>query len=813
MDPELQIKALVDTLAPRTAHQYKLYHTKYLQWCRENRLVRRAETNHPYKDVIVTAPLVHWFILANFVCKEDAQFSVSVLRKMISAFKFLHRICKAYEPDYSYDLDHDYLEGVARLHVNASSEVPPLSPLKIVSVNMWSPHGTRFSEKFFKGGIEKLRFLVDFHVQQYWHFTFADRAKIRLGDLYVSDDRRMLLINQTPPENPGASRRLALLPQSVPWECPLVTLAAYLYLRFYGATKSYKGDGFPDLSRSDDWYFLPLIRGKSLDKYPREETMTNYYADVFRHCHLPYKRREYFYNKNVEYCQYPITRNSELKELQRVGGGEEQAYFPQSIPIDFIRHMNRQSVYEPVGALDAFEYSSAPQALLVQIFPEIEEYKRETTNLSEESYQFLKVLELLRYHLLRALPFITHFFPEHEILRDSMFQNPEFQSFFQQKVEELRVKGQLQRLQPEENGSSNIEHVSTAHSQHMAQKPPPDVTSADSDLDSLHTYLRDQTFQMVQYQSATNFHLLIQSLSRVFEKLETKKSNREYILHQLGSLEQTLQDRISRSSPDDVKKEENSSSITMEPTKPESTDNNDRRRLDEYDSDAENDDDYREVLDESRHQTEDQKEEDDEVDPNLQDELQTLVSQVMDVKFKVVLEEQTKKIETHVNQLIAAQVKEEVRKQLAEVVNNRVDSPTPNPTHQHAASKRVREDSEPPLHISEPQFALSPYLDSIEDVVLEWFTPNPEQRNECVHTMNRKYGKTWRSRSPDAAPLYRQRKMIVEFYICLVNQRQMDRYRAVAVCENLRGSETLDEFSGKLKEWKKNHQNSFDGLG
>ncbi|SCU88468.1 LANO_0D02190g1_1 [Lachancea nothofagi CBS 11611] len=811
MDPELQIKALVDTLAPRTAHQYKLYHTKYLQWCRDMKLVRSGVADHPYKDVIVTSTLVHWFILSNFVCVDDSQFSVSVLRKMISAFKFLHRICKAYEPDYPYELDYDYLESVARLHVSASAEVAPISPLNMISVHMWSPHGKQFSEKYFKGGIEKLRFLVDFHVQQYWHLAFADRSQIKLGDLRLSEDHNMLLVDRSSKDRPSMVQKSALLRQTIPWNCPLVTLAAYLHLRFYGTAKLYKGDGFPNLLESDEWCFLPLVRGKSLDKYPREETMTNYYADVFRHCHLPYKRREYFYNKSVEYCQYPTVRRVELEELQDLGKGED-LFFPQSIPVDFLRHMNKQPVYEPVRAPDMQDFSDIPESLLVQIFPEVEEYKRNASNLNNESRHFLAVMELLRYSLVAALPLIKHFFPEHDLFRDSMFQSAEFQGFCQQKIEELRAKDQLEIYQPESLGFNNNEFEPFSQSQPAtvnSQKSHIELPPANTDTESLHTYLRDQTFRMVQYQTATNFHLLLQSLSRVFEKLETKKSNREFILHQLGSLEQTLQDRISKTSPDDIKKEDDSkglsSSDTMDPTKPETVPKNASRNPAALDSDAEDDDDYKE--------DDEQDEDADDVDPNLQNELQTLVSQVMDVKFQNALESHTKQLETHVHGLIAAQVKEEVRKQLTHLIKQDSQSPTPQPLEQLAPPKRLREDSEPPLQSSEMQFGMTPQLESIEDVVLEWFTPNPDQGNECVHTMNRKYGKGWRTESSDTMSLYKQRKVIVEFYICLVNQRRMDRYKAVAVCENLRGSEPLALFSEKLKEWKRDHNNTFDGLG
>ncbi|CEP62915.1 Cbf2p LALA0_S06e06766g [Lachancea lanzarotensis] len=812
MDPELQIKALVDTLAPRTAHQYKLYHTKFLQWCRDNQLVRTPVADHPYKDVIVTATLVHWFVLSKFVCAKDSQLTVSVLRKMISAFKFLHRVCKAYEPEYPYELDNDYLEDVARLHISACAEKAPISSLEIVSVNLWRPNGKRFSEKFFKGGIEKLRFLADFHLQQYWHLSFADRSQLTLGDLFAAPESQMLMTDRTIDGPPSLLQRLALLPQDIPWKCPLTTLAAYFFLRFYGVPKTYRGDGFPDLLDSDDWRFLPLIRGKFIDKYPREETMANYYADVFRTCHLPYKRREYFYNKVADNYQYPRVRRTELKGLDDLGLGKQRVFFPQDIAIDFLRHMNRFPVYKPASALRERPTSDIPQSLLVQVFPEVESYKRVFDKLSDDAKQFLNVLELLRDCLVAALPLINHFYPEHDLLRESVFQNTEFQTYCKQKIEELRAKDELQKFESEALDETSFGQASAPLETEMGTSRPSVVPiPQDSDTESLHAFLRDQTFRMVQYQTVTNFHLLLQSLSRVFEKLETKKSTREYILYQLGSLEQSLQERIARSAPDDVKKEADSSADTLAPSRPEEIPNKAPFQRTGYDSDAEDDEDYNEDVSEQV-----QGDDDEDVNSNLQSELQTLVAQVMDGKFRGELEKHTLETESRLRQLIAVQVKEEVRKQLAQYMNQESRSPTPHLLDDNNTSqKRMRDDSEPPLEASpdEENFTLSSQLDSIEDIVLEWFTPNPEMNNECVHTMNRKFGKTWRTTSSKTSELYRQRKLIVEFYICLVNQRKMDRYKAVAVCENLRGSESLEAFSNKLRQWKRQHNNEFDGLG
>lgn len=629
---------------------------------------------------------------------------------------------------------------------------------------------------------------------------------MKLGQLQLSNDGTLLLLDRRNPNAPTpASQRLALAPHPIVWVCPLVTVAAYLYLRFYGVPKSYKGDGFPDIHNSDDFAYMPLVRGKSLDKYPREETMTNYYAHVFRYCHLPYKRREYFYNKSVDYCQYPIVRDSDSQQLQTLSQGKQELYFPQNIPIDFLRHMNHFPVYEPPTAPSNAQFQDIPKSLLVQVFPEIEEYKRSSEPLSEQAKQFLDVLQLLRDCLVKALPLIYHFFPEHDLFKDPIFQGPEFQVYFHENIEQLRSKVQLQNYDPAVFGLKESDRD-------LVPRPEPvqtfTSTNPDSDTSDLQTYLRDQTFRMVQFQTVTNFHLLLQSLSRIFEKLETKKSNREYIIHQLESLEQTLQDRIAKTTPSDVKKEEEVHGVEEEAAVDIPVDQPPHKQP-IFDSDAEDDADYEEEGENKKDFNDD-----DEADPNLQHELQALVSEVMDSKLKAAVEKQTLDIERHIHSIIQTQVKDEVRSQLAHLLNQQSSTPTPQPSQQPTliTQKRLREENEPHGGSTAASFTLSPNLTSIEDVILEWFTPDPEKGNDCVHTMNKKYGKTWRENKHELARIYRQRKLIIEFYICLVNQRQMDRYEAVAACEKMRNNASLQEFSNKLRDWKKHHDNSFDGL-
>ena len=110
---------------------------------------------------------------------------------------------------------------------------------------------------------------------------------------------------------------------------------------------------------------------------------------------------------------------------------------------------------------------------------------------------------------------------------------------------------------------------------------------------------------------------------------------------------------------------------------------------------------------------------------------------------------------------------------------------------------------------SHGKFELDPSIDSVESVILEWFTPNPLMNNESVQTMNKKYGRSWRF---GFETLYKQRKLIVELYVYLVNKERLDRYRALEVCNTLRQDKSIREFSKSLKAWKRRHNDDFEGI-
>lgn len=111
----------------------------------------------------------------------------------------------------------------------------------------------------------------------------------------------------------------------------------------------------------------------------------------------------------------------------------------------------------------------------------------------------------------------------------------------------------------------------------------------------------------------------------------------------------------------------------------------------------------------------------------------------------------------------------------------------------------------------EQPFMLDSSIDTIEGIILEWFTPTPKYGNQCVHSMNKSGNKSWRA---NCETLYKERKAIVEFYIHLVNHENLDRYKAVDICEKIRDQNegSFSRLAKFLKKWRHEHHNSFDGL-
>lgn len=722
-----QLRSLVDSLSPRTAHQYRSYCKRYVGWLVERGLLESEpdELVH-YHSLPLNNALVHWHLI------ETAQ-ALPSLRKAISSLKFLSKLCAVNGGAGSFSetaragegggaqtaLDGKCLEQLIKLHElsaghdnergecgergEGSALGDLATTLAQVSGHVWSTHSP-LPEKYFRNGLERLRFLVDFQWRAYSRLSYEQRRQLRLADLHVTEKGVTFDIQTNSTSlilaggGGGAMHQpVALLPQRNPLVCPLVSLAAYLFLRF-------RDGGFPRLQEAaGSWLEMPLIRGKSALDYPREETLGHYYSAVFRQCHVAYKRRDWFGRSALE---FPRWRSAEFEFLSAHAAALQEA-FPDHVASDYREALNLHPA--------AVTWEGLPEQLVVQLFPEVEEYRRQG-GLSPAAERFLQLVDGLRRWLLRALPLLYRLFPEHDLFQSGPLNSQEFRAWLQ--LQELPLtSAELQALQ--------VPSAADAGTQSAA---PAGVAGAGLPA--------EETFRLVQHQTLSNFDVLLSLLSGIFDKLEMKKSSREYAVHQLARVRDTLRERIQRSRPDDHVKEESRAGS--------GSDLGD----DDGDDDA---------------------------------ELQQMVAELVG------------------HQVEALEARLEAR--LAQM-EARLEA------RMEARLSHVRENKRPAEPEAVESFSLDPALESIEDVVLEWFTPNPRMGGQCVHSMN-KSGSAWRQ---GCEPLYRQRKAIVELYIHLVNKRGMDRFEAVAFCERLRGGGDLHELAETLREWKKSH-GSFDGLG
>ena len=107
-------------------------------------------------------------------------------------------------------------------------------------------------------------------------------------------------------------------------------------------------------------------------------------------------------------------------------------------------------------------------------------------------------------------------------------------------------------------------------------------------------------------------------------------------------------------------------------------------------------------------------------------------------------------------------------------------------------------------------FKLNPELNTVSDVVTEWFEPNPNMQNQCIHLLNKSKDKSWRKKQIPG--LYKDRKIIVEFYVYLINTENFEREKAIKICEVVRKKQPLTSLARLLRDWKKDHSNTFKGL-
>ncbi|GAV56287.1 hypothetical protein ZYGR_0BB00640 [Zygosaccharomyces rouxii] len=721
-----EIRKLVDTLSPRTAHQYRSYCKRYVEWLVQRGIIEqelREETFDAvqYARLPISTQLVHWHLIDTM-----GTGSLPSIRKCISSLKFLEKLClihrgsdvPAHGAATVTKLDEKYLENVTRVREvrEQEEEQGPLAQnLHIVSANVWNPH-SQLPEKYFRNCFEQLRFLVDFQWRLYTKMSYTERSRVRIAELVGHEDGGGIsleletwsqlgeYVNGAEPQL-RSRQTVVVVPHANPLVCPLVSLAAYFFLRFHD------GGGFPELrDKNGSWREMPIVRGKSPGDYPREETLGNYYAAVFRYCRLNYKRREWFGQNKL---QYPTWKPDEYEFFER-HQPELQEAFPMNVPRDFLECFNLGVGY---GAVDV-GLAGGRRDLLVQLFPELESYKRHG-GLDQDAQRFVKLLEVLRVHLLRALPVLYRLFPDHDLFKTDTLSRPDFKAFY---------------VDVEANDYGMAELVLGQGPQEKERDSVPIPASASS----------SDVFQLVQFQTVSNFEILLKLLSQIFDRLEMKKSSREFAIHQLSLVHDTLRDRIKSSKPGDEK-------------------------------------------------AWGQGEEDEEEANGEEEELKNMVEQLVSAQIRTQVSALEGRLERLVDEKIDSRLEKLLGKRFAE--------------EDGGVAKKLKPELE--LYAEEPPvFKLDPDIDSVEAVILEWFTPNPTMGNECVHSMNKK-DKSWRN---GFESLYKERKTIVEFYIYLVNHRGMDRYKAVDLCERIRGGGDLTDFAQVVRDWKREHE-TFDGLG
>ncbi|KAL3229976.1 Centromere DNA-binding protein complex CBF3 subunit A [Nakaseomyces bracarensis] len=885
-----EVRKLMESIAPSTAHQIKSYYMKYVQWCEERNLIQLEEENGVRYDQLPLSPkLVHCFILEKVVLLPSAIYSLQELKNYIDSFLFLNKLCSIHTGEESGALLETYLANVFKLHQRWHSistgglQTSVVTKLIKISLNMWNPATTELSDKYFKTSMEKLRFLTDFHMYSYLNWSYKERASLKLSSFTTTSDGKGLLIRDC-----GANKiRGVLLPQDCPLICPLTTLAAYFYLRFYGVKPVYRGDGFPNLLGD---FNLPLIRGKSLSDYPKEETLSNYYSSVFKYCSLGYKRRVYFNaipeNKNENFdVNYPESSEIDPQQANLVDFDE---VFPDDIPIDFRQILNVKTPqvdsqnYQPISSSNPDIHELPPNDLLVQVFPEIEEYKRENYNeLSKGAQDFLKVMELLRNTFVSNLPWIYKFFPDHELFKDqsNLFQNSDFQIFINERISHI--------LHPSSEFSGN-EHIPPIlrslpgyHSNSLDQNGifsylvepnlmveiKPESTQSEMTVQNSPSMLdpsiksevqftpisdsaeriKKESFKYIQFQTLSNVNLIIDFLEKIFEKLEMKRSTREFVINKIEVLRKTTKNRLNSVTPEEILKyfedilgekeglrivspNERRTIDAKETKNPISNKANKEKRFrllsidddDSDDSDSEkSEEDKSSNEDDSDNDNDEDEDEDGEGENVMQSELRTMIDELVSTKIANLFEIKMEQLEMKLENRIEKMVNEKVESIIETKINKRLRTLERDTPQQFKKQKKetmensfvnnsVTTESASTNAVGYP-FKMSPGLSSIEEIIQEWYTPDPKQNNECVHSMNKKYKSKWRS---GFESLYRERKPIVDFFIYLVNVEKIPRPDAIKTCWELKeqNSYTLKQLSNYLRDWKDNHGASFKGL-
>ena len=728
-----KLDSLLKELPTRTAHLYRSIWHKYTEWLKtmpdltgadlklflSQKYIVKYIASHDdiAKDPLPTCDAMIWFSRALDIENND----VLVLQQR------LYGLVKLLEFDYSN----------------------VIAILQKISINLWNPSTDSLQSKHFKTCQDKLKLLLDFQWKFNTNVSFEDRTTVSLKDLQcILDDEngKCGLAHSSKPN-------FVLVPNfQSPFTCPIFTMAVYYYLRFHGVKKYYKGDGYQILSQLEH---IPIIRGKSLDQYPRELTLGNWYPTIFKYCQLPYTKKHWF-QVNQEWPQFPDFSDSSENTSTLAESDSENTI---GIPDFYIEKMNRTKL------------QPCPQ-VHVHLFP---------TDLPPD---IQAVFDLLNSVLVTSLPLLYRVFPTHDIFLDPSLKTPQNIAFLTgtlpldiESQEHLLAQlidktGTVSELVPNPVKIDQNEHTLTPIGTSLSQTDIPM-------LDQLKTELQ----KLIQLQTSTGFSQLITVLLEIFQRLDFKKSNKQFVIDLLQSCRKDMRNKLmdpcslSTNFADELSDDENEKGNKTGAIYDPETDNGNEESVSDYEP----------SFKKSKPNYTEEPLSDDE---NME-EVAQLVNQLITRKFNENLEQQTDRIISSIQPTL----RDMVRTEVADALNLSLREAS-----RDSVNKKNSDENFQNYSLTEDHFEMNPDCSDIKSIILEWFTPN----RECVHSMNKKYGNKWRLTEPNLS-LYRIRKPIVQYYIHLINVENLNKFDALnkleAVLEKHHSVPLLSSF---LENAKKN---------
>lgn len=659
---KLQLQRLYNSTTKRLITVYKTYLIYYGNWCKDkDLLIKYADQFKPlpndnniiennnsidnddsqqidddeaviYKNLPISSQLIHQFLIEHVIQKlrsnsnnnnsdyDDDETIVDVLARWVNGFIFISKLCDIYGNLMikRNKLDEDYLFKVIQLHAYGKASTKQVPCYKI-SINSWNSNTRDLNSIVFKTANEKLKFLVDFHITTYLRLTFKERSNIRLCSFRLLNNKKIIFDNKYSEDfsilyydplfdnlSDKIRKPVALLPHENPFLCPYTTLAASLFLRFYGIRYFSKGEGFPDLYDPNVVDSLYLLSSRYDLSYPKESLVGNYYSTMFKYCGISYRKKYYFEDL---YPVYPSwENNSQFNKFKRV--------FPEDIVSwDYMNILNGYDpYYESIKIKPGIESNIPSRDIISSIFPEIETYKGNWNQLPTESKRFIKMLEVIRLKFVLDLPVIYRIFPEHDIFMNPIFKDPRLQYYlngiqlqdyeplpfkvewtlhnhgpnkitlfklykglvdqpsFLSNIDSSKINTKLLKLNTKLSSSSNEDtnvkeplEVSNVFKFPMkfvgeqggrsskTSKQNPIESKGSSNLNELMDQLKKENFKFIQFQTLYNFRGFIDLLSDVFRRLSLKASSKREVDKVMNEYIEMLNAKLQKTTPDDIK--------------------------------------------------------------------------------------------------------------------------------------------------------------------------------------------------------------------------------------------------------------------